>query len=87
MERPEGCVDLNEDSEKVTIRLPKRYLRALDFLVQLDDFPSRSEAIRESIRDMVYSRTELVMDRLEKMKKAEESLASMETFQKEYMKQ
>jgi Arc/MetJ-type ribon-helix-helix transcriptional regulator len=80
-------VDLNEDSEKVTIRLPKRYLRALDFLVQLDDFPSRSEAIRESIRDMVYSRTELVMDRLEKMKKAEESLASMETFQKEYMKQ
>ena len=85
--KPEGCVEMNEDSEKVTIRLPKRYLRALDFLVQLDDFPSRSEAIRESIRDMVYSRTELVMDRLEKMKKAEESLASMETFQKEYMKQ
>jgi Arc/MetJ-type ribon-helix-helix transcriptional regulator len=87
VERIRGVRGMNEDSEKVTIRLPKRYLRALDFLVQLDDFPSRSEAIRESIRDMVYSRTELVMDRLEKMKKAEESLASMETFQKEYMKQ
>lgn len=78
---------MNEDSEKVTVRLPKRYLRALDFLVQLDDFPSRSEAVRESIRDMVYARTELVMDRLEKLKKAEESLASMESFQKQYMKQ
>jgi Arc/MetJ-type ribon-helix-helix transcriptional regulator len=87
MDGPEGCVEMNEDSEKVTVRLPKRYLRALDFLVQLDDFPSRSEAVRESIRDMVYARTELVMDRLEKLKKAEESLASMESFQKQYMKQ
>jgi len=78
---------MNEDSEKVTIRLPKRYLRALDFLVELDDFPSRSEAIRESIRDMVYSRTELVMDRIKKLEKAEEALAAMESFQKQYMKQ
>lgn len=83
----QGVGTVNEDSEKVTIRLPNRYLRALDFLVQLDDFPSRSEAIREAIRDMVYARTELVMEKLEKLKKAEETLASMETFQKQYMKQ
>jgi len=79
--------EMNEDSEKITIRLPKRYLRALDFLVELDDFTSRSEAIRGAIRDMVYTRTELVMDRVEKIKKAEEALASMESFQKQYMKQ
>jgi Arc/MetJ-type ribon-helix-helix transcriptional regulator len=78
---------MNEETEKITIRLPKRYLRALDFLVELDDFTSRSEAIRGAIRDMVYSRTELVMDRVEKIKKAEESLAQMESFQKQYMKQ
>jgi Arc/MetJ-type ribon-helix-helix transcriptional regulator len=78
---------MNEETEKITIRLPKRYLRALDFLVELDDFTSRSEAIRSAIRDMVYSRTELVMDRVEKIKKAEESLAQMESFQKQYMKQ
>ena len=76
----------NEDSEKVTIRLPRRYLRALDFLIELDDFPSRSEAIREAIRDMVYARTELVMDRIKKLEKAEEALASMESFQ-QHMKQ
>lgn len=82
-----GRAKMNEDSEKITIRLPKRYLRALDFLVELDDFPSRSEAIRESIRDMVYERTELVMDRIKKIEKAEESLAQMESFQKQYLKQ
>ena len=78
---------MNEETEKITIRLPKRYLRALDFLVELDDFTSRSEAIRGAIRDMVYQRTELVMDKVEKIKKAEEALASMESFQKHYLKQ
>ena len=78
---------MNEETEKITIRLPKRYLRALDFLVELDDFTSRSEAIRGAIRDMVYQRTELVMDRVEKIKKAEEALASMKSFQKQYLKQ
>ena len=34
------------DSEKMTLRLPARYLKALDFLVEVDDFPSRSEAVR-----------------------------------------
>ncbi len=34
------------DTEKITLRLPARYLKALDFLVQVDDFPSRSEAVR-----------------------------------------
>lgn len=74
-----------EDAEKVTIRLPKRYLRALDFLVELDDFTSRSEAIREAVRDMIYDRTELVMDRLKKLERAEEALTQMEIMRNKYM--
>jgi Arc/MetJ-type ribon-helix-helix transcriptional regulator len=78
---------MNEETEKITIRLPKRYVRALDLLVELDDFSSRSEAIRGSIRDMVYQRTELAMGSIEKLKKAEEALASMETMRQQYLKQ
>ncbi len=37
------------DLEKVTLRIPSRHIRALDFLVQVDDFPSRSEAIRAAM--------------------------------------
>lgn len=77
---------MNEEAEKVTIRLPKRYLRAIDLLVKLDDFASRSEAIREAIRDMIYERTEFVMERVKKLERAEEALATMESFQKQYMK-
>jgi len=78
---------MNEETEKITIRLPKRYVRALDLLVELDDFSSRSEAIRGAIRDMVYQRTELAMGSVEKLKKAEEALATMETMRQQYLKQ
>jgi hypothetical protein len=36
---------------------------------------------------MVYSRTELAIDKIKKLEKAEEALASIESFQKQYMKQ
>lgn len=69
----------------MTLRLPKRYLKALDFLVDVDDYPSRSEAVRAAIRDFVYARVELVTDKLKKMQDAERSLAEMETFKRDYL--
>ena len=74
-----------EDSEKITLRLPKRFLRALDFLVEMDDFPSRSEAVRAAIRDLVYARVELVGDRLKKLEEAEKALANLEAIKRQYM--
>jgi Arc/MetJ-type ribon-helix-helix transcriptional regulator len=76
---------MKEDTEKITLRLPKRYLKALDFLVEVDDFPSRSEAVRAAIRDLVYARVELVTDKLKRIQEAEKSLANMESFKKEFL--
>ncbi|MBI0583342.1 MAG: ribbon-helix-helix protein, CopG family [Methanomassiliicoccus sp.] len=72
--------------EKVTIRLPERYVRALDFLVKVEDFPSRSEAIRAAIRDLIYERVDLAMDKVKKMEEAEKTLAAMEQFENEYLR-
>ena len=72
--------------EKVTVRLPERYVRALDFLVKVDDFPSRSEAIRAAIRDFIYQRVDVVMDKVKKMEEAEKTLAAMEQFESEYLR-
>ncbi len=76
---------MKDDTEKITLRLPKRYLKALDFLVEVDDFPSRSEAVRAAIRDLVYARVELVTDKLKRIQEAEKSLADMESFKKEFL--
>ncbi len=73
------------ETEKITVRLPARYLKALDFLVQVDDAPSRSEAIRAAIRDFVYARVELVTEKLRKMHDAERTLAEAEAFKREYL--
>lgn len=72
-------------TEKITIRLPERHVRALDFLVSVDDFPSRSEAIRAAIRDMVYARVDMVMEKLQKMQDIETKLAEMEAFKEKYL--
>jgi antitoxin ParD1/3/4 len=74
-----------QDLEKVTIRLPPRYLQALDFLVKVDDFPSRSEAIRSAVRDLIYQRVETVMDKLKKLSEADRTLAELEEFERKFL--
>ena len=81
-----GAIMEEPELEKVTIRLPERYIRALDFLVKVDDFPSRSEAIRAAIRDFIYERVDVVMDKVKKMEEAEKTLAAMEQFESEYLR-
>lgn len=74
------------DTEKVTIRLPKKFLRALDFLVEVDDTPSRSQAIRTAIRDFVYARVELVKEKMKQIQDAEKAIADAEEFKESYLK-
>ncbi len=76
----------DRDTEKITIRVPERHLRALDLLVEIDDFPSRSEAIRAAVRDLIYSRLELVVDRMKKFEHAEQALATVKAYEEEYLK-
>ncbi len=75
-----------DDTEKITIRLPKKFLRALDFLVEVDDMASRSQAIRTAIRDFVYARIELVPEKVKKIQEAEKAIASAEELKKDYLK-
>jgi len=75
-----------KDSEKITIRLPERYLRGLDALVSLDDFENRSEAIRHAVRDLLYARLDLVEDRVQKMHQLDQKLERLAHLEREVMK-
>jgi Arc/MetJ-type ribon-helix-helix transcriptional regulator len=77
---------VTDDMEKVTIRLPKRYLRRLDFLVRVDDFPSRSEAIRTAVRDLLYARLELVLEKQKKILELDLKEAEFQEVEKKYLK-
>lgn len=77
---------MKDDMEKVTIRLPKQYLRRLDFLVRVDDFPSRSEAIRTSVRDLLYERVDLVLEKHKRQLELDLKEAELEEVEKQYLK-
>jgi Arc/MetJ-type ribon-helix-helix transcriptional regulator len=77
---------MTDDMEKITVRLPKRYLRRLDFLVRVDDFPSRSEAIRTAVRDLLYARLELVLEKQKKILELDLKEAEFEEVEKKYLK-
>ena len=76
---------MGNDDEKITVRIPKRFLETLDFLVDLDDFPSRSEAVRTAIRDMIYARVALVSERIKQIQAAEAAIADKENLRKEFL--
>ncbi|MCD6461639.1 MAG: hypothetical protein J7L61_02735 [Thermoplasmata archaeon] len=63
-----------QDTEKITIRLPKRFLRVIDQLVDADYYGSRTEAIRTAVRELVKQAPDLLdsMDPVERISRERE---------------
>ncbi|MCK5560875.1 MAG: ribbon-helix-helix protein, CopG family [Thermoplasmata archaeon] len=77
---------MNRDTRKLTVRLPVDFIREIDFLVKVQDFPTRSEAVRTAVRDLLYTRIEMVMEKVEKKVKAKHRIAEMEALEQEYLR-
>jgi len=72
---------------KITIRVSQKFLDEIDFLVESGDFPNRTEAIRAAIRDMLYQRVPLVLEKLEQKADMQRKMDQAEHIRKEYLKQ
>jgi len=77
---------MEEEMEKVTIRLPTRWLKRLDLLVRVDDFPSRSEAIRTAVRDLLYARVDLVLEKQKRLRELDLKAAELEEVEAKYLR-
>ena len=75
-----------KDMEKITIRVPASYLQKIDFLVEAEDFQSRSEAIRFALRDMLDRRLEVVLGQMDKLRLVQERMKHVEEVKKEYLR-
>ncbi len=71
---------------KLTVRIPERFVKAMDFLTEIQDMPSRSEIIRAAIRDFVYQRVEIATEKMKRIQDAERSMTEYEEIKKEYLK-
>ena len=43
----------SNNMERVTLRIPKQQIEEVERMVELGDYPNRSEAIRAAVREMV----------------------------------
>ncbi len=77
------------DTERISIRLPKDMVEMVDFLVEVNDFPTRSEAIRQAVRDLIYERVcEMDMaSKVRKMEEAKHAYLEIKALKEEYLKQ
>lgn len=81
-----GIGEYTSPSEKITIRLPTNFLRILDYLVAVDYFSSRSEAIRTAIRDMIFEKVPEIKEKMDRIKEVQDLIAELEILQKDMRK-
>jgi len=58
--------------DKVTLRLTDQQINMINWFVEMGEFPSTSEAIRTAIREMIDSRSQKLIPRMELMKQVQE---------------
>ncbi len=75
-----------EETEKITIRLPKKYMRWMEFLVEIDDSPSKTAIIHEALRDYLYDRMPYATDKVREMEEAESMMAEALAFKEKYLR-
>ena len=75
------------DTERISIRLPKEMVEVLDFLVEVNDFPNRSEAIRQAVRDLLYQRVSEtdITAKVRKMEEARQAYLEIQAIKDEYL--
>lgn len=71
--------------KRVTVRLPKQHLDMIDTLVNLGEFSSRSAAFRAAVRDLLYQRSDRLIEmaeRMEKMRQVAKQIEALEGYTK-----
>lgn len=71
-----------QETERVTVRLPRDQVSTLEMLVKLGEFTNLSEAIRQAVRELVDARADRLAERIEKVKKLREIEAKVDALEK-----
>jgi len=60
------------DNERITVRLPKRDLSAIDAFIDLGEFATRSEVIRHAVRDYLRKSTSDILETANQIKQVQQ---------------
>ncbi|RLF36392.1 MAG: hypothetical protein DRM99_02865 [Thermoplasmata archaeon] len=73
------------ETQRMTIRLPKRHIHSIDMLIRTGEYATRSEVIRHAINDFIKRKAESIIEEADKIKKVQELNLAFESVEP-YMK-
>ena len=73
------------ENDRITIRLPRIYLRQIDVFINAGEFSTRSEVIRNAVREYIDNYASRFLEKADKLKKVQELEAAVEAIEP-YMK-
>lgn len=73
------------ETDRITIRLPRIYLRQMDLFIRVGEFSTRSEVIRHAVKEYITNQSDRITQRADKLKKVQELEAAVEAIEP-YMK-
>ncbi len=73
------------DTDRITIRLPKIYLRQIDIFIRAGEFSTRSEVIRHAVNEYINTYASRILEKADRIKKVQELEAAVEALEP-YMK-
>jgi len=73
------------ETQRMTIRLPKRHINSIDLFIRAGEFATRSEVIRHAINDFIKKHADNIIEEADKIKKVQELNLAVESIEP-YMK-
>ena len=73
------------ETDRITIRLPRIYLKEIDLFIRVGEFSTRSEVIRNAVKEFITNQSDRIVQRADKLKKVQELEAAVEEIEP-YMK-
>ena len=73
------------ETERINIRLPRKYLVQMDIFIRAGEFMTRSEVVRHAVKEYIINQSDRFVERADKLKKVQELEAAVEAIEP-YMK-
>jgi Arc/MetJ-type ribon-helix-helix transcriptional regulator len=69
------------ETQRMTIRLPKRHINSIDMLIRAGEYATRSEVIRHAINDFIKRKADSIIEEADRIKKVQELNLELESIE------
>lgn len=69
------------ETQRMTIRLPKRHINSIDMFIRAGEYATRSEVIRHAIKDFIKKHADSIIEEADKIKQVQKLNFELESIE------